>query len=329
MADFKSFLTGNSDALVQLGAGLLSGRTASEQLAGGLTGFAQGRKQQKIENTTLGWLNANNPEIGQLMQSGAISPAEAIKMAYEQKQQSLKSEKPLIMGDRILDPNTYDVIKDFSTPKAQPQDPYEARKAAAAQIGLSPEDPRYQSYVLTGKMPREDAQPLTAGDKNAILSADEAVQTNQSAIDALGQAERINDQANSGYFAGGRAALGNNLPDFLVPDAVSSPESSAATTEYDNLVMGSALTQLKSIFGGNPTEGERAILLDLQASSSKPPEVRKQILARAKDLAQKRLEFNRQRASELRGGTYYQPQGGQGGAPVGKTSNGLTFTVEP
>jgi hypothetical protein len=208
---------------------------------------------------------------------------------------------------------------------------YAQRAQAAAQFGLTPDDPGYQSFILTGKMPREDAQPLTATDKKAILEADDMVAANENAIVALDQAEKLSDDANSGWFAGARAAIGNNLPDVLVPDVVSSPDSSQATTDMDNAIVGQALTSLKAIFGGNPTEGERKILLDLQGSSSMPKAVRKQIIQRAKELAKRRLEFNRQRAAQLRGGDYYRPQGaGSTTAPGGgTTSGGVQWSIEP
>ncbi|UDU18814.1 hypothetical protein [Sinorhizobium meliloti] len=183
----------------------------------------------------------------------------------------------------------------------------DARKAAAESLGLTPQDPRYQSFILTGKFPREDAQSLTATDKKAILEADEMVAANQSALDALTQAEALSDKANSGWFAGARASIGNNLPDWMVPDLISSPQSSQATTDMDNAIIGQAITQLKTIFGGNPTEGERNILLELQGSSTMPREVRKQVFSRARALAEKRLQFNNDRAADLRGGTYYKP----------------------
>jgi len=186
----------------------------------------------------------------------------------------------------------------------------DARKAAAESLGLTPQDPRYQSFILTGKFPREDAQSLTATDKKAILEADEMVAANQSALDALSQAEGLSDKANSGWFAGARASIGNNLPDWMVPDIVSSPQSSQATTDMDNAIIGQAITQLKTIFGGNPTEGERNILLELQGSSTMPHEVRKQVFSRARALAEKRLQFNNDRAADLRGGTYYKPDRG-------------------
>lgn len=184
----------------------------------------------------------------------------------------------------------------------------EQRKAAAASLGLTPENPAYNSYVLTGKMPREDQAPLTATDKRAILEADEAVQTNRAGITALDEAMRISPQAHTGIGASLRAKAGNMLPDAMVPDWIVSKDSSAATANYENLVLGQALGQLKATFGAAPTEGERKILLELQASADKPDNVRQDILRRAKTLAENRLKFNQERADQLRGGSYYKPQ---------------------
>lgn len=217
--------------------------------------------------------------------------------------------------------------------KAGGEDDYANRAAMAQKLGMTPDDPRYQSFVLTGKMPREDAQALTAVDKKAILEADEMVAVNEGAINALKQAKALSPKANAGWFSGTRATLGNNLPDWMVPDDyVSSPESSVATQDFDNAIVGQALTQLKAIFGGAPTEGERKILLDLQGASNLQPEVRERIIDRAIAAAERRLEFNRQRAEEMRGGTYYKPNSTTAKQPTttgGKTSNGLNFTVEP
>lgn len=183
----------------------------------------------------------------------------------------------------------------------------EQRKQLADQMGLKPDDPRYMGYILNGELPKENQQNLTAVDKKAIQEADDMVAANQSALQALTYAEKLSPDANSGWFAGTRASIGNNLPDWAVPDWVSSPASSQATTDMDNAIVGQALSQLKTIFGGNPTEGERAILLQLQGSSSMPAAVRTKVFERARELAEKRLKYNQDRASDLRGGSYYKP----------------------
>ena len=179
---------------------------------------------------------------------------------------------------------------------------------AAVQMGLSPDDPAYQSYVLTGKMPREDQAPLTATDKKAILEADEAVQANEQTIELLTSVikpdqsgKTLNDRAGSGSTAGLQALFARNDPTGFFDD-----QKGEATTELQNIILTQALGSLKSIFGGNPTEGERAILTDLQASVDKTPNERKPIIDRAIAAANRRLAFNQQRADSLRGGTYYK-----------------------
>jgi hypothetical protein len=179
------------------------------------------------------------------------------------------------------------------------------REQAARSYGLDPQSPAGQAFILTGKMPREDQQPLTATDKKAILEADEMIAANRQALDLIGEAKRLSPKAYEGFTAGTRATIVNNIPFY------DGTEESQATTNFDNVVTGQALGQLKAIFGGNPTEGERKILLEMQGSSGKPHAVRMDILRRAEEAAQRRLRFNEERANQLRGGTFYKPQGGQ------------------
>lgn len=182
----------------------------------------------------------------------------------------------------------------------------EARRQAAAQAGLTENDPAYQGFILTGKLPRENEQSLTATDKKAILEADEMVQSTQNVLPLIERALELNDKAYSGPTAGLRGMVTGAL----------GADGGEATQELDNVVVAGALTQLKSIFGGAPTEGERAILLDMSGASSKPAAVRKTIFERAKQAAQRRLDFYQQRAADMRGGTYYKPGANAPAAPA-------------
>ncbi len=194
----------------------------------------------------------------------------------------------------------------------------EQRKTQAIANGLDPSSPGFQSYVLTGKMPREDAQPLTATDKKAILEADEGVMAAKAAVDSLGRAKQLSMQA----FAGPLASQRGYAASFL-GNSSDLGKAGIATSELDNEITSNALTQLKAIFGGAPTEGERKILLDIQGASRLPNDVRQKIYDRAQQMAQVRLKFNEQRASEMRGGQFYKPQGSMTRAPVAQ-SQGIT-----
>ena len=146
-------------------------------------------------------------------------------------------------------------------------------------------------------------------DKKAVLEADDLAERSTNAVSMLDQALALNKKANSGWFARGRAAIGNTLPDLAVPDILSSPESSNATAQLENIVLGQALEQLKSTFGSAPTEGERKILIDIQGSLNQPPAVREQIFRRARALALQRAQSNASKADAIRRRTYYNPGG--------------------
>lgn len=199
------------------------------------------------------------------------------------------------------------------------------RKQAAATNGLAPDSPGYQSFVLTGKMPKEDAQPLTATDKKAILEADEKVQGGQQVIQNLQKAKQLSKQSFSGPGAGPRGYAASFLG-----ESSDIGKAGIATTDMNNLVTTNAVTQLKAIFGGNPTEGERAILLDIQGSASQPDAIRQKIFDRGIEAAQKRLAFEQQRADELRGGNFYKKDGGTSKATTQPTgANGVPAPPQP
>lgn len=183
-----------------------------------------------------------------------------------------------------------------------------AREQALTERGLDPNTPQNRQWVLSGKWPREDAQPLTATDKRAVLEADEGVMMAEAVIGNLRQAKAISKQAYEGPTAGFRGQVSGYF----------GSEAGLATTELDNLVTTNALSQLKAIFGAAPTEGERKILLDIQGSSSLPDAARQKIYDRAIAMAERRLGMNRERVNELRGGTFFRPGGGESSpAPAG------------
>lgn len=149
----------------------------------------------------------------------------------------------------------------------------------------------------------EGGAKISATAQKAIDEADDFVKQSGSAIGALREAMRLNDTAYSGVAAGTRAAIVNNIP------LLGGTKSSLATTDLDNLITNQALSALRSTFGGNPTEGERKILLEVAGSVNLPPEARAKILRRALIAAEQSQQFNLQKGDALRGGTYYQPGG--------------------
>lgn len=150
----------------------------------------------------------------------------------------------------------------------------------------------------------QGGEKVDATTKKAIDEADDFVAQTRTAIGALQEATRLNKLAYDGAAAGTRATVMNN-----VPFTGGGTQSSQATTNLQNVITNQALQSLRATFGGNPTEGERKILLDVAGSVSQPAAVRQDIYNRAMAMAQQRLSINQQKAQALRSGQYYKPGG--------------------
>lgn len=138
--------------------------------------------------------------------------------------------------------------------------------------------------------------PMSVTLQKELLESDDAAQSSAAVVSTLTKALDINKQAYSGYLAKPRATLRSNLP--------GQSDSADATINLDNMMTGQALESLKVTFGAAPTEGERKILMDMQASADKTPKQREEIINRAIAAAQRRGEFAARKAESIRSGKY-------------------------
>lgn len=145
-------------------------------------------------------------------------------------------------------------------------------------------------------------------DDKAVLEAEKATQASTQAVQSLTKAIELSKKAFFGPLAGkvGYAAslVGN--------------ERGVATEELTSTVTNQALENLRATFGGNPTEGERKILLDVQGAVNQAPEVREKIYQNAIEAANKRIEFNKRTAEQMRAGTYLLPEAQRNAPPQPK-----------
>jgi len=149
--------------------------------------------------------------------------------------------------------------------------------------------------------------PMSVTLQKELLESDDAVSAGYAIVQTLEAAKRINKKAYSGYGAKTRAVLASNL--------TGGTASADATIDIDNMMTGQALESLKTVFGGMPTEGERKILLDIQASVDKTPAQREAIMDRAIAAAKRRADYAKAKAKAIREGTYLTD-----GAPEPMTS---------
>jgi hypothetical protein len=204
-----------------------------------------------------------------------------------------------------------------SIPPQLQADPVMAARWIYGQAGQSPEA---QGPKLTTVKPGEtvlstdrygntreayknaDAGKLDATTMKEIAETDDYITQTRAALTSLNRAVTLNDQAYSGAGAQTRADIVNNTVGMIAP-----MPGAIATGELNNTVVAQALQSLRATFGGNPTEGERKILLDVAGSVNRPASERKIIFETAKKAAQARLFINEAKAKALRDGSYYRP----------------------
>ena len=152
-----------------------------------------------------------------------------------------------------------------------------------------------QSGGVAGVRPARQG-PMSVILQKELIESDDVIQSSNAVVNILGEAKKLNSKAYSGYGAKARAVLASNLP--------GNNQGADATIDLDNMMTGQGLESLKSIFGAAPTEGERKILMDMQASADKTPAQREAIMDRAIGAAKRRGSFADNKAKAIRDGTY-------------------------
>ncbi len=186
------------------------------------------------------------------------------------------------------------------------------RRASVIASGKDPNDPRYSDYIISGSLPRETQQQLTAGDKKAINEAEDQLPLIDQTLSTLTRARELNRQTFTGTGAGIRGKIGSSLPDWAVPDWVADPKTSEATREFGQLMSMEAIKSMSSTLKGATTDTEMGRFMDILGDPATPPDIRERTLDRMLTLAQRQKEIATSRINDMRGGTYYKANG----APV-------------
>jgi len=143
-----------------------------------------------------------------------------------------------------------------------------------------------------------------------LTDAEQVIATGEQAIRDFTRALELNPTAYSGALATTRKAIASATS--------SSDPAYLATEEFANLTTQNALNALKTTFGGNPTEGERKILLEVQGSIGLPPAARARILRRALGVAQNVVKRNKAMIPRIQSGYYSTRTDGAQAQPTTK-----------
>lgn len=147
------------------------------------------------------------------------------------------------------------------------------------------------------------ARKLEANERAKLFELQEQIDADIGVGTSLKRLDELSNQAYSGTAASFRGTFMSRIP------GGGSNERANATVLSENITIELALKQLKSTFGAAPTEGERKILMDLQASVDKSPAQKKQIIAAAMRAVAERIRYRKRQQEAIRTGSYTVPRG--------------------
>lgn len=138
---------------------------------------------------------------------------------------------------------------------------------------------------------------LTPKELDLRVETEDAINAGTSALGALEKALELNPTTFD-------SSLKDQAQKLLLQETQTDHPRVKATREQENLLATQAVTQLKSLVGGNPTEGERAVLMSLQGIGAKGREERKTIIENAVKAVKTRIERNKKRLEDIKAGRY-------------------------
>jgi hypothetical protein len=185
-----------------------------------------------------------------------------------------------------------------------PAGPQSPAGRMAADLGLTPGTSEFKEKVEEITKTGAGAKLSSAAEKE-LYEAEDKIAAGKEVVLAFEQALRLNNLAYEGPTAGAKEVAGRFIP------IISGSEAQTATADLENVVLGTALTQLKAIFGAAPTEGERKILIDVQGSINKPLKTREAIWKRAQQAAARRIAVNQEKIKGIKSGAYSRMDTGE------------------
>jgi hypothetical protein len=149
-----------------------------------------------------------------------------------------------------------------------------------------------------------NTQTMSDAELTKVLGTKEVIGTLEGAIGDVRQAITLNQNAYGGSL--GEATEENITKIFLPKD-----QKLINTRLLKNFLSAQGVAKLRASFGGNPTEGERAILLSLEGIDALSSKERDAIMIRTLDALDKKLARERTTLEGLQSGSlrrYTQPQ---------------------
>lgn len=185
---------------------------------------------------------------------------------------------------------------------------FKARVAEIAQTGVDAKLAQINATLAGIQLRERESKKLTATEVKLKTDTEDTIAAADSALGMISKAYKLNPNTFD-------ASLVDSIQRKALEAAGSKDPKLLATREMENLLGEQAIAKLRAAFGGNPTEGERKILLDLQGIGAKSVEERAAILRNAYSSLKAKRERESRRLRDINAGIYratgeQTPEGG-------------------
>ena len=235
----------------------------------------------------------------------SASRANRLKTLLEARKISLAGAKEELAALRTLAVEEIKALGAQSPAGKQAQDEglrpgtpeFRKRVSEIVQTGVDARLAQVNATLMGLQLRQTESQRLTPAEVKLKTETEDVLSAADSGMKMLAQAYKLNPNTFD-------ASLVDSLQRKALEAAGSKDPKLINTRELENLLGEQAISKLKVAFGGNPTEGERKILLDLQGIGAKSIEERARILRNAYASLKGRRERQAARLREINAGTY-------------------------
>jgi len=183
-------------------------------------------------------------------------------------------------------------------PAPAPAPPPSTRPTSTAAPILKP--PADLSYSQRQEWIKNRIKEQSSVDNPELKKSDDIIESGRTSLANLAEVVKLNKNAKEGPFAEQRAYVG-------ALTGIGGKQSGVDTLVLQNKLTSGMLEQLRSTFGGNPTEGENKLLAKVTGSVSQPAAVRAEIFEDALRLVRRRIKFQQKYSNAQRMGQYMDP----------------------
>lgn len=252
-------------------------------------------------------------EVGNLraLAAGEMSDARAMQaqeaadrraVALKKYELYIKSGQPqseagkyaMDLGHQPGSPEYQAAVKDYITKKMENGDLFKQAQLAIASAGLGLQQQKFAQSV-------EQSKKLSPGETKLLTETEDALSAIDSALANLDKAYKLNPNS---FDTSAIDTIQRKALEF----AGSTDPKLVNTREIENLLSRGAVGNLRVAFGGNPTEGERKILLDLEGIGAKSIQERERIMMNTARALRASRQRQAERLQRIKEGSYRETQ---------------------